>query len=261
LQFDPDGSNLGEVIATAGIDALMNKGWPAADSTELDGWLVRRNAGVTMRANSVLPASAPFDLDRALDYVENLYAAHQIAPSFQVGPAAQPGDLDEYLAARGYEVRTPTLVMCAEVADVLAKLPEPTTAVNISSAPGDDWMALWWVVDGHGGSDAQPAARQILNRGRALYATISSGRQAQAVGRLALVDDWAGIYCLAVDPAYRRQGLAQATIHGLLQKAMTVGVNNVWLQVVEANAPARALYDRLGFRAVSRYHYRVRPLP
>lgn len=239
----------------------MNKGWPAADSTELDGWLVRRNAGVTMRANSVLPASAPFDLDRALDYVENLYAAHQIAPSFQVGPAAQPGDLDEYLAARGYEVRTPTLVMCAEVADVLAKLPEPTTAVNISSTPGDDWMALWWVVDGHGGSDAQPAARQILNRGRALYATISSGRQAQAVGRLALVDDWAGIYCLAVDPAYRRQGLAQATIHGLLQKATTVGVNHVWLQVVEANTPARALYDRLGFRAVSRYHYRVRPLP
>jgi ribosomal protein S18 acetylase RimI-like enzyme len=214
-----------------------------------------------MRANSVLPASAPFDLDRALDYVENLYAAHQIAPSFQVGPAAQPGDLDEYLAARGYEVRTPTLVMCAEVADVLAKLPEPTTAVNISSAPGDDWMALWWVVDGHGGSDAQPAARQILNRGRALYATISSGRQAQAVGRLALVDNWAGIYCLAVDPAYRRQGLAQATIHGLLQKATMLGVNRVWLQVVEANAPARALYDRLGFRAVSRYHYRVRPLP
>ncbi|WP_327639698.1 GNAT family N-acetyltransferase [Kribbella sp. NBC_00482] len=246
------------MIATASIDALMNQGWPAADSTELDGWLVRRSAGVTMRANSVLPASAPFDLDRALEYVESLYASHQIAPSFQVGPAAEPGGLDEYLAARGYELRTPTLVMCAEIADVLAKLPEPTSAVNISSAPDDAWMDLWWAVDGHGGSAAQPVARQILNRGRALYATISSGGQPQAVGRLALVDDWAGIYCLAVDPAHRRQGLAQATIHGLLQKATTLGVDRVWLQVVEANAPARVLYDRLGFQAVSRYHYRVK---
>ncbi|WP_329005379.1 GNAT family N-acetyltransferase [Kribbella sp. NBC_00709] len=246
------------MIAAAHIDALMNQGWPAAHSTELDGWLVRHNDGVTLRANSVLPASAPFDLDRALDYVENLYAAHQIAPSFQVGPAAQPGDLDEYLAARGYEVRNPTLVMCAEVADVLAKLPEPAAAVNISSAPDDDWMDFWWAVDGRGGSAAQAAARQILNRARALYGVIPAGPPAKAIGRLALVGDWAGIYCLAVDGEYRRQGLAQATIHGLLQKATTLGVTRVWLQVVEANAPARALYDRLGFQTVSRYHYRVK---
>lgn len=236
----------------------MNQGWPAAHSTELDGWLIRRNAGVTMRANSVLPASAPFDLGKALDYVENLYAAHQIAPTFQVGPAAQPGDLDDYLAARGYELHTPTLVMCAEVTDVLAKLPAPATAVNISSAPDDDWMDLWWAIDGRGGSVAQAAARQILNRGRALYAVIPSGRPVQAIGRLALVDDWAGIYCLAVDPAHRRQGLAQTIIHGLLQKATTLGAKHVWLQVVEANTPARTLYDNLGFQTVSRYHYRVK---
>lgn len=249
------------MIAAARIDALMNQGWPAAHSTELDGWLVRRNAGVTLRANSVLPANAPFDLGRALDYVENLYAAHQIAPSFQVGPAAQPGDLDEYLAARGYELRNPTLVMCAEVADVLANLSEPTSAVNISSAPDDDWMDFWWAVDGRGGSAAQAAARQILNRARALYAVIPAGPPVKAIGRLALVDDWAGLYCLAVDPGHRRQGLAQATIHGLLQQATMLGVNRVWLQVVESNAPARTLYDRLGFQTVSRYHYRVRPLP
>ncbi|WP_202872658.1 GNAT family N-acetyltransferase [Kribbella soli] len=247
------------MIAEARMDALMNQGWPAAHSTELDGWLVRHNAGVTLRANSVLPASAPFDLDRALEYVENLYVAHDIRPSFQVGPAAQPGDLDEYLAARGYELRNPTLVMCAEVADVLAKLSEPLATVNISTAPDDDWMDFWWAVDGRGGSAAQAAARQILNRSRALYAVIPSGSPIQAIGRLALVDGWAGLYCLAVDPGHRRRGLAQTVIHGLLQRATTLGVTRVWLQVVESNTPARALYDRLGFQTASRYHYRVLP--
>jgi hypothetical protein len=33
----------------------------------------------------------------------------------------------------------------------------------------------------------------------------------------------------------------------------------MWIQVVEANVPARALYDALGFRPLYRYHYRAAP--
>jgi len=43
-----------------------------------------------------------------------------------------------------------------------------------------------------------------------------------------------------------------------LQAATDRGAKWVWLSVLEDNAPARALYDRLGFRTVSRYHYRVK---
>jgi len=248
------------VINTARINGLMNQAWPAAHSTELDGWLVRRNAGVTLRANSVLPATAPFDAEKALDHVETLYLAHDITPSFQISPAAQPTDLDARLEARGYEVRNPTLVQCAEVADILANLPESADAVNISPLPDDQWMDFWWAVDGHGrGPDEQATARQILERGRALYAVLpGGGEEVKAIGRLALVDDWAGLYCLAVDERVRRQGLARAIIRGLLQEATSRGVQRVFLSVVEANAPARALYDRLGFRTLSRYHYRVK---
>lgn len=247
------------MISAARIDNLMNRGWPAADSTELDGWVVRRAGGVTMRANSVLPASAPYDLARALDYVENLYLAHGITPSFQIGPAAQPTDLDAHLEARGYQLRTPTLVQYAEIPDVLAVLPEVSRGVNISTVPDVGWMDFWWGVDGHGGPAEQAVARQILIRGRALYAVVRDDAGAvQAIGRLALVDDWAGLYCLAVDPAHRRQGLALTVIRDLLLQATTLGAHRIWLQVVAANEPARALYDRLGFRTVSQYHYRVR---
>jgi ribosomal protein S18 acetylase RimI-like enzyme len=246
------------VISAARIDSLINQGWPAEAKTELDGWVVRRNRGVTKRANSVLPSSAPFDLERALDYVENLYQAHGITPCFHVSPAVQPTDLDERLAARGYLVNTPTLVQCADAADVLDRLPEASADVNISSMPDDDWMDAWWRIDGHGGADEQLTAREILNRGRARYATIPAAGPVKAIGRLALVDDWAGLYCLAVDEQYRRQGLALAVIRALLQEATTLGVRRVFLQVVAANEPARALYDRLGFRTVSQYHYRVK---
>ncbi|MFI5696789.1 GNAT family N-acetyltransferase [Kribbella sp. NPDC051586] len=246
------------MIAPARIDSLMNQAWPAADSTELDGWLVRRNAGVTLRANSVLPANAPFDVHGALDYVERLYVAHDITPSFQISPAVQPSDLDAHLEARGYTVRNPTLVQCAAISDVLAKLPETTAEVNISRAPSAAWMDCWWSVDGRGGAASRTTAEQILARGKALYASISDGRQAKAIGRLALVDGTAGLYCLAVDERFRRQGLASAVIRGLLQAATTTGVKWVWLSVLEDNTPARTLYDSLGFSTVSRYHYRVK---
>lgn len=235
----------------------MNQGWQAAHSTELDGWLVRRNAGVTLRANSVLPASAPFDLDRALEYVENLYLAHDIRPSFQISPAVQPSDLDARLEARGYEVRNPTLVQCAAISDILATLPAPTRPVNISTTPSVGWTDFWWSVDGRG-AETRATAEELLVRGNALYAAVPDDQRAQAIGRLALVDDTAGLYCLAVDERFRRQGLAAAVIHGLLQAATDRGAKWVWLSVLEDNAPARTLYDRLGFRTVSRYHYRVR---
>jgi len=155
------------VITAARLIGLMNQDWPAAHSTELDGWLVRRTAGVTLRANPVLPANGPFDLGKALDYVESLYLAHGITPSFQISPAARPADLDAQLEARGYEVRTPTLVQCAEIADALAKLPEPTVEMNIPRRRTPVGWTSGGACDGHGrGADDQAAARQILTAAR-----------------------------------------------------------------------------------------------
>jgi ribosomal protein S18 acetylase RimI-like enzyme len=45
----------------------------------------------------------------------------------------------------------------------------------------------------------------------------------------------------------------------LLLEATTLGFDRAWLQVIAGNEPARALYSRLGFETVSRYHYRYRP--
>ena len=46
------------MIAAARIDSLMNQSWPAAHSTELDGWVVRRNAGVKFYRLTLMIGSA-----------------------------------------------------------------------------------------------------------------------------------------------------------------------------------------------------------
>ena len=242
---------------TVDLDRLLRAGWPAHTEVPVDGWIARLSSGVTQRANSVLPLAAPTDLAATLDRVERLYRAHGVTPSFQIGPNAQPAHLDEALAERGYQAGSHASIEIAAVDDVLAALADADPAqVRISSEPDADWMDLWWSVDARGDDTAKAVAHGILTAGDALYAVRRDEHGSSAIARLALVEDWAGLYCLAVRPDVRRTGQAGAIIRALLEQARDQGVRHVWLQVLADNHGARALYRRLGFHPAAEYHYR-----
>ena len=59
----------------------------------------------------------------------------------------------------------------------------------------------------------------------------------------------AWVFSMWVDPAVRRQGTAQALLRVLAGWARERGADVLNLHVTETNAPAIALYERLGFRA------------
>jgi ribosomal protein S18 acetylase RimI-like enzyme len=242
---------------TVDLDRLLRAGWPAHTEVPVDGWIVRLSSGVTQRANSVVPLAAPADLAATLDHVERLYRAHGVPPTFQIGPNAQPTHLEEVLAERGYQLGNRTNIEIAAVDDVLAALAgADTAAVRVSGEPDADWMDLWWSVDGRGDEAAKAVAHGIMLGGEARYAVRADEHGPSAIGRLALVGDWAGLYCLAVRPDARRTGQAGSIIRALLEQARDQGVRQVWLQVLVDNHGARALYRRLGFRTAAEYHYR-----
>ena len=57
---------------------------------------------------------------------------------------------------------------------------------------------------------------------------------------------------LAVAPSVRRTGLGRALVEDILDALGGRGVRQVYLEVRESNAPARALYAAHGFREVGR---------
>ncbi len=57
---------------------------------------------------------------------------------------------------------------------------------------------------------------------------------------------------LAVAPAGRRNGLGRALVQHILEALTARGVRQVYLEVRESNAPARALYAAHGFKEVAR---------
>lgn len=57
---------------------------------------------------------------------------------------------------------------------------------------------------------------------------------------------------VAVAPEYRRQGIAQTLILELIRRLAQQGNHSLMLEVRASNAPAIALYEKLGFAQVGR---------
>jgi ribosomal-protein-alanine acetyltransferase len=57
---------------------------------------------------------------------------------------------------------------------------------------------------------------------------------------------------VVVEARSRRQGIAKSLLDELLQQARRCGATEILLEVRESNAPARALYEKLGFREQGR---------
>ena len=64
------------------------------------------------------------------------------------------------------------------------------------------------------------------------------------------------LHAVEIVPDYRRQGAARTMLRGAAHWAQGQGADWLALAVTEANAPARALYERAGMQQVARYHYR-----
>ena len=68
------------------------------------------------------------------------------------------------------------------------------------------------------------------------------------------------VLTIGVDPGRRREGLGRALLEAGLDRMRGAGARNVFLEVRESNAAARALYESIGFRPAGiRPHYYRRP--
>ena len=57
---------------------------------------------------------------------------------------------------------------------------------------------------------------------------------------------------VAVAPGFRRRGIAEALVHSLVEELKAVESRCLTLEVRASNAPAIALYEKLGFREIGR---------
>jgi N-acetylglutamate synthase len=229
--------------------------WPALEQYDEAGWVVRFAGGYTKRANSVTPLGpgGP-NLQVHVARCEAAYRGRGLPPIFRLVEPLAPEGLDGLLAARGYDLVDPTLVLAAPLAELA--LPEPVHPLSVArDIP--TWLQAYQQVCGT--SLPQSAHGRILAAIQAptLWVTIQHDGAPVACALGVAHDTYLGVYDLAVAPAWRRRGLGTALLAGLVHWGEQAGASWAYLQVVEANAAARALYEGLGFCRLYRYWYRV----
>jgi len=95
------------------------------------------------------------------------------------------------------------------------------------------------------------AFRQELQTNRlAHYLVVKAGDQTVAYGGLWVMVDEAHITTFAVLPLWRRRGVGARLLLEMMRLAADLGARLATLEVRLSNVPARALYQRFGFRPV-----------
>ncbi|NUT72820.1 GNAT family N-acetyltransferase [Pseudarthrobacter sp. C4D7] len=243
------------------LESLMDAAWPALERHDAGDWILRAAVGVTQRANSVWPREPgedPEALRRSLAGARRWYRDRRLPLIFQVFDGAGYAPLNAFLDAEGFTRQSETLILSLVLAGSAAdggSGAAPTAGVEVLPHPSEEWLRVWWEVDGRGGDDALAVAGEILRGCPSLYALVRDGDgRAAAVGRLALPAGSA--HGMATLPAARRRGFASAILQSLLQAGDARGVDGFWLLVTAANHGAQELYAQAGFRETGRYLYR-----
>lgn len=239
------------------LEGVAARGWRAAETAQLGGWLLRADGGFTGRANSVLPLrAAGVPIGDALATARRWYAARGLPLRIHV-PTDARRLLDAELGELGWPAGDLVHVMTARLDAVTSRQSVPEVEVNITDVPDDAWLARF-----RDGAVPIERARALLARHeRAGFAAIRQDSRTVAIGRGCVDDAWLGISAVEIEPALRRRGLAHAVLQTLWAWGRDHGATRSYLQVGADNAGAVALYDRLGYWVHHDYRYRTEPGP
>lgn len=245
-------TNLAKRVEEASLNA-----WPALNQMVFDGWILRFADGYTRRANSVNPIYAGSEpVEEKIRFCEHLYKERQLPSIFKITPFVHPSNLDELLAEFGYRKEAVTSV---QILDLATLSPEMSSASQQWSTPANQWIDDYVRMN-----QVQPkniaTLRAILEHivPPACYTTLLKNSSSVACGLGVQEGDYVGLFDIVTEPAQRGQGLGQKLMANILRWAADHGAQTAYLQVMLNNNSALKLYEKLGFREIYRYWYRVK---
>lgn len=241
----------------AALESHSVHAWPATVVEHFDdGWVLRATPGLLGRgrSNHALTPARPLargEYEPALARVAEFAAANGIDAGVQVSPLDIHVPLLDELSARGWDIQQAVMVMTGQTQVVAAGF-DPAFELTIEDHASPDWVAAWAHCDGR--PDVEEHVRSVFPRmaGTARFAHAGM----RAVGISVELDGIVGLFCIAVSPDHRRQGVGKKLVQGMLAQHRAP---LTYLQVFSQNVAGIALYTSLGFREEYRYCHCVLP--
>lgn len=227
--------------------------WPAAETEQLGEWVLSFGSGFSRRRNSAVPSGPlPADPEQRIAKVVSRYLDQGVTPRFRVTSACEP-EVDELLESAGFHLEAPTLVLTRPLGDA-----RTTEGVVTSPTVSESWIAAELAALDVDRSLVDSWIETIRAVPRpAAFATALEGRGAAGAGLGVVVDGLLASFEIAVADQHRRRGHARRLMTALHTFGVSEGAGTAFLQVMESNRPAIALYDALRYETAYRYWYRV----
>jgi ribosomal-protein-alanine N-acetyltransferase len=101
-------------------------------------------------------------------------------------------------------------------------------------------------------SFSEPWPVDMIDRLRERFFVALAGDRLLGYAAVSTVLDEGSLDTIAVEPAFRRQGVADALVAHVLARGRARNLAFLTLEVREGNTPARTLYEKHGFQVVGR---------
>jgi ribosomal protein S18 acetylase RimI-like enzyme len=240
------------------IEELLLNATQPREQLQYDGWLLRLARNDVKRASSVNAAyGSSLPLEQKIEHCEQVYAEHGVPAIFRLTPFSQPAGLDEALAARGYERFERTLCMSASLDSAL---PAVRDDLRYERPHLSGWLEIAAGLRRLTQERKQAEYERLFEStlpGFSLIALL--GDEAVACGLVMVEDDYAGLFDVCTAELQRGEGIGTALSAELMRTGRLHGARRAWLSVLDDNAPALRVYEKLGFKPVCDYWYRRRP--
>jgi ribosomal protein S18 acetylase RimI-like enzyme len=238
------------------IEELSLNALPALHTLCFDGWILRLSGGKVRRVNSVHALyEGVLPLEEKIAHCEEIYRLRGQKTVFKLTPEIQPPHLEAVLDSLGYVWQSGTSVQTLALEEFTP--PSADSALIMTPQITDKWIKAVGNLNKLEETSAVILQRMLSNiTPRACFAALQLDGEIVSTGLAVLEHSFVGIYDIATDERVRNQGLATRIVSQLLGWAKTNGAQYAYLQVVEDNAPAIHLYNKLGFREAYRYWYR-----
>lgn len=238
------------------IEEMSMNAFPALQTILYDGWILRFADGYSNRANSVNPIYHPsIDIQRKFERCETLFRSRNLKPTYKITPFVQPMELDALLAMRGYTVIHPTSVQALSLGSISQTI-DPM--FHVAYELSEEWFDTYCHLNCLHGEHRAIYRRMLDNLVPArFFASLVLDRAIIACGMAVIEEEYIGLFDITVEEKYRNRGYGRQLIDNMLAIGITHGAKTAYLQVMLANKPAFHLYNKLGFKEIYQYHYRV----
>ena len=243
------------------LEELALNALPCLQQVLDDGWILRFAEGYTKRANSTTPLYPSLqELEPKIARCEAIYRDFGLKPAFRLVDLTQLNVLDQELSRLGYIKQDSVSVLVKDIVASKIALTVSQSDIIFDSELSQEWLDHYvHAVDLPIKHWHTLSTMLEIIPYPTCYAYLKDRHRFGSCGLGVLANNYLGLFFLVTAKKLRRRGYASQLISAMLQWGQSKGASLAYLQVETKNQPGINLYNKLGFRQMYQYFYRVKP--